>query len=186
MNLKFKINRRVRIHENHNLIEYTGIIFVSNKIFKPNTNTSLPLKVNTTKFFLNNNTFFLENKYIGKEVDLISVLSTKYKLKQNMILNTDVIYKKKNKIIYLISLNFNTENKFLTTYTMMNLYDINNIKTYNDLYLTIYNREKGIKYKDYYLYKDNTKYIKINLIDIYYYLIGNEYANKDLKEHIII
>lgn len=199
-----KIKRKIRFKEHTKLDKYTGLLFVSNKIYKKEkkqtqtqTPDIFPLKLNITKFFLENKNFCLHNEYVIQD-NIKEYIKQKYNIESKLILNTNIIFKKDNKIIYLIYLDFNTNNKnntisksskkiaSLDNYTLINLYTIDGLKKYNDLYLSIYNKEKKLNISDYKFYYDNNNYITINLIDIYYYLIGNDYSNIDLKEHITI
>jgi len=189
-----KIKRKIRFKENTILDQYTGLLFVSNKIYKKERKQKpdiFPLKLNITKFFLDNKNFCLHNEYVIQD-NIKEYIKQKYYIEHKYIRNSDIIFKKDNKIIYLIYLDFytNIDNipkiSALDNYTMINLYSIDQVKKYNDLYLSIYNKEKHNKKGDYKFYYDSNNFITINLIDIYYYLIGNDETNIDLKEHILI
>jgi hypothetical protein len=180
--MRSKIKRCVRIKENTSLEEYTGFIFVSNKILKYNNPDKL-VKLNITKFFTKNNSnnFFLENKYLDKNINLF--LYNKFGLEKENILENDVIYKKNNKIIYLIYLNFNT--KFEKSYSFINMYTIKKLEQRKDLYYCIYKNSK-LNVKKYKILFDKDNYLSIDLKYIYYYLIGNTYSNIDLNKYIDI
>jgi hypothetical protein len=179
--MKGKIKRKIRINEHTTLSEYTGLIFVSNKIL-PIKNSYQHLKLNVTKFFTNNhNNFFLENSYIdNKKLD--NHLLEKYNINQEDILEIQTIFEKPKKIVYLVYLKFNT--KFNFNYTLINIYNINKLKKTNDLYLTIYNSHSKIKCSDFKMNYDKDSYLLINCKNIYYYLIGNDNTNIDLEEYI--
>ena len=179
--MKGKIKRKIRINEHTTLSEYTGLVFVSNKIL-PIKNSLQPFKLNVTKFFTSNdNNFFLENSYINeKKID--NYLLEKYNLIQKDILDIQPIFKKTNKIVYLVYLNFSTQ--FDNIYTFINNYNINKLKQNNDLYLTIYKSKYNIKCSNYKMSYDEDSYLLINCKNIYYYLIGNENANNNLQQCI--
>jgi len=192
-----KIKRKIRFIENTIIEQYTGLIFLSNKIIKnPNPNPNqvdlYPLKLNVTKFFLKNNNFCLINNYIPQN-KIEEYISKNYNISKKSILNIDIISKKKGtKVIYLVYLEFNAQTDKLIDYNIINLYSIKNVMKYNDLYLSIYNSTKKIKQSekikksDYTLYYNDCNTITIKLIDIFYYLIGNDKSNNELKEYINI
>ena len=183
-----KIKRKIRFIENTIIEQYTGLIFLSNKIIKnPNQDQSdiYPLKLNVTNFFLNNNNFCLINNYIPQN-KIEEYIKKTYNINTKLVLNIDIVFKKNNKIIYLVYLDFNTQCNKLSNYTMINLYSIDQLRKYNDLYLSIYNSTKNNNYSSYTLYYNDCNTITIKLIDIFYYLIGNDTANRGVKEHIII
>ena len=181
--MKAKIKRTVRIKENTTLDEYTGFIFISNKILK-NENPYKQIKLNVTKFFTNNfNNFFLENKVVTKNVN--KHLINTYNIEKNNILCIDKIYEKPKKIIYLVYLDFNT--KFNNSYPILNMYSLKKLEKYKDLYYCLFCESKKRKTKsEYKLFYNTDNYILIDIKHIYYYLCGNEHTCKDLKEYIDI
>jgi hypothetical protein len=180
--MKAKIKRCIRIKENTSLEEYTGFIFVSNQIIH-HKNTSKTIKLNITKFFTNNkNAFFLVNKYLCENVD--PFLKQEFSLMNNDVLDKKIIYKKDKKIVYLIYLNFKT--KFENNYSFLNMYTIENLKKKKDLYHCLYRDSKKRNVKNYKIVYDEENYLTINLKNIYYYLIGNDYTNIHLNKYIDI
>lgn len=181
--MKTNIKRKVRIKENTFLKEYSGFIFCSNKIL-PNENQNKLIKLNVTKFFTKNNSnnFFLENKYIDKNID--SFIQDKFCIPKNNILDINIIFKKEKKIIYLIYLKFETT--FLHNYTLINMYTFKNLEKKKDLYHCIYSKSKMKFMENYKILYDEKNYLSINLKNIYYYLIGNDHSNIDLNKYINI
>lgn len=180
--MRAKIKRCTRIKENTLLKEYTGFIFVSNKII-PHKNNSKIIKLNITKLFTNNNNnFFLVNKYLCDNI--YSFLEKEFSILNNDVLDKQIIYKKDKKIVYLIYLNFNTT--FENNYSFLNMYTIENLKKKKDLYYCFYKDSKKKNVKNYKIIYDKENYLTINLKNIYYYLMGNDYSNIDLNKYIDI
>ena len=178
--MKANIKRKIRIHENVSLKEFTGFIFVSNKILQ-NENPYNKIKLNITKLFTKNfsNNFFLEDKFVNKNIE--SHISKKYEIEKQNILNVSKIYEKPKKLIYLVYLNFDTN--FKNSFSILNMYSFDNLQKYNDLYYYIFsNSKKSKKRSSFKIIFDSNNYLEIDIKNIYYYLSGNEYTNIDLKE----
>ena len=179
-----KIKRKLRFEEYTDLQEYTGFIFISNKLLS-NDNPYKEIKLNITKFFTKNysNNFFLEDKYINKNIE--NHICKKYEIEKTNILCVDKVYQKPKKNIYLVYLNFCTNFKYI--HNILNMYSFDKLKKYNDLYYYIFSKtKKNTSYNKFKLLYDSNNYVSVDLKNIYYYLCGNEYANNDLKEFIDI
>ena len=178
--MKAKIKRKIRLHENVSLKEFTGFIFVSNKILQ-NENPYKKIKINVTKLFTKNysNNLFLEDKFVNKNIQ--NHISKKYEIEKQNILDVSKIYEKPKKLIYLVYLNFDTN--FNNSYSILNMYSFDKLQKYNDLYHYLFSKSKKSKKGSIFkMIFDLNNYVEIDIKNIYYYLIGNDYTNIDLKE----
>ena len=178
--MKAKIKRKIRIQECTSLKEYTGFIFVSNKILV-NENPYKEIKLNVTKLFTKNfsNNLFLEDKFVNKNIE--NHIVKKYEIEKPNILHVTKIYEKPKKTIYLVYLKFDTS--FKNELTILNMYSFKNLQKYNDLYYYLFSNSKKNKNRsNFKMSFDSNNYLTIDIKNIYYYLSVNEQTNKDLKE----
>lgn len=168
-----KIKRKKRIiTQNLNYSKKKiGYIFLSHKLIN---NTDKPIKLNITKFYhnqINNNTIFFtlyDHDIIDKELN-----TKKMNIKEKIRIFTD-----SNLELFIVIIDYNSEIKKFkqrSFFDMLMLLD-NPYENQNDIYNNIYSFND--KYKcnkdyetNYYLCSENDD-IKINIKDIYYYLIG--------------
>lgn len=173
--MKKYITRKKRFKEYTNLKEFTGLILVSSFLPKVK-NSSKPIKINITNLHYYKNDFCLLDHFVS-ETDILN-FSKQYFNLSNEILSITNIYSKKNKVIYLLYLKYNTKILNYTEFTTINLYKyIEYEQSFNkDLYQAIYNNYKNIDIGKIKLVYNKKNYIETNISNIFYYLIGNEYV----------
>ena len=164
------IKRVKRFFEDCEIEEYTGLIILSNREFRKDTKKEI--KINCTKFYFDNlNSFPLYNKYYNEDDIKKYINKNLYILKEN-ILDIYPIFKKKNKVIYIVYIDFSTKTHKLYEYPVLNMYKIN--KNTEDVYTSILNYSKKYSFSNYKLFFDKSNIINVNLKNIFYYLQGND------------
>ena len=164
-----QIYRKKRFIEHTTMDQYSGIIMVSNKRIDNNPNKKF--KINITQFFLLNNNFILLDKFI-EPCNINKFVSKEYNIKSDSILFTDIIFKKNNKIIYLLYLHYDTQINNCIYNKQFDLYNNNPIDIYQNI---IYNRKKCKQNTTCKLQMDKHNFLEIKIYNIFYYLIGNKY-----------
>ena len=164
-----QIYRKKRFIEHTEMAQYSGIIMVSNK--RINNNKNKKFKINITQFFLFNNNFILLDKFIEPN-KINKFVSNKYNIDSDSIKFTDVIFKKDNKIIYLLYINFDTQINNCIYNKQLDLYNQNPTDIYQKI---VYNRKKFKQNTTCKLQMDKNNFLEIKIYNILYYLIGNKY-----------